>query len=111
MKFKTENEPSIIDVLLVHSAAREDVEILRDLDDVYHPFDAKLGWEYDKVFVDNPSYHEGDGEAYKKYGIDKAKGAVVLVRPDGYVGLVTDVDANGHDEIAGWYGDVLRALT
>lgn len=34
------------------------------------------------VFVDDQSYHAGHGEAYAKYGVDAAVGAVVLVRPD-----------------------------
>ncbi|KAI8274951.1 FAD-dependent monooxygenase [Colletotrichum sp. SAR 10_98] len=36
------------------------------------------------VFVDDQSYHAGHGEAYAKYGVDAAVGAVVLVRPDQY---------------------------
>ncbi|KAF5521677.1 FAD-dependent monooxygenase terD [Colletotrichum aenigma] len=40
------------------------------------------------VFVDDQSYHAGHGEAYAKYGVDAAVGAVVLVRPDQYVSLI-----------------------
>lgn len=107
-KFRTERQPSIIDVLLVHSAPREDVEMLKDLHETYHPFDLKLGWEYGKVFADGPSYHEGDGEAYRKYGVDKQHGAVVVVRPDGYTGLVTQIGAEGWKETEKWFGSVLR---
>jgi phenol 2-monooxygenase len=81
MKLRTEREPRVIDVLLVHSSPRADVELLRDLHETYHPFDPKLGWDYDKVFVDGPSYHEGHGDAYKWYGVDKQVGALVVVRP------------------------------
>ncbi|KAL1875956.1 hypothetical protein VTK73DRAFT_9667 [Phialemonium thermophilum] len=110
MKFPTDNQPSIIDVLLVHSAPRQEIELLKDLHSTYHPFDSKLGWEYDKVFVDGPSYHEGDGQAYKKYGVDPQHGAVVLVRPDGYVGLVTYVGSEGWKELEQWFAAVLRPL-
>ncbi|RYP89855.1 hypothetical protein DL770_004007 [Monosporascus sp. CRB-9-2] len=108
VKFKTETDPSVIDVLLVHSARRDGVEILRDLDNVFHPFDAKIGWDYEKVFVDNPSYNEGDGKAYENLGIDRAAGAVVVVRPDGYVGLVTSVDEQGAKEVERWFEGVLQ---
>lgn len=108
MKFRTAKQPSIIDVLLVHSAPREEIELLRDLHETYHPFDPKLGWEYNKVFVDGLSYHEGHGEAYAKYGVDRQEGAVVVVRPDGYTGLVTHVDADGRKEIGKWFESVLR---
>ncbi|KAH9238365.1 hypothetical protein K456DRAFT_1758802 [Colletotrichum gloeosporioides 23] len=40
------------------------------------------------VFVDDQSYHAGHGEAYAKYGVDAAVGAMVLVRPDQYVSLI-----------------------
>ncbi|KAK7951034.1 phenol 2-monooxygenase [Apiospora aurea] len=90
-RFRLDRPPSVVDVLLVHRAPRGEVELLRDLHDVYHPFDAKLGWDYDKVFADGESYHEGHGRAYEGYGVDPDKGAVVVVRPDGYVGLVTEL--------------------
>ncbi len=109
-KFITEREPSIIDVLLVHAAPRDKVELLRDLDEMYHPFDAKLGWDYDKVFVDGPSYHGGHGEAYQKCGVDEKTGTILVVRPDGYVGLVTTVDERGWEEIEKWVKSVVRTI-
>ncbi|KAI1195322.1 FAD binding domain-containing protein [Nemania serpens] len=109
-KFKTDRDPSIIDVLLVHSARRSDVEILRDLHDVYHPLDSKLGWDYDRVFVDEESYHDGHGRAYEGYGVDAEKGALVIVRPDGYVGLVAGVEEGGWKEVARWFKGVLRSV-
>lgn len=110
MKFRTHKQPSIIDVLLVHSAPREDIELLTDLHETYHPQDPKLGWEYNKIFVDGMSYHEGHGEAYAKYGVDKQVGAVVVVRPDGYTGLVTPVGAEGQTQIEKWFEPVLRRV-
>lgn len=32
--------------------------------------------------MDDDSYNSGHGHAYEKYGIDPAKGAIVVVRPD-----------------------------
>ncbi|KAI0424339.1 FAD binding domain-containing protein [Xylaria sp. FL1042] len=109
-KFQPEHDPSIIDVLLIHTAKRGDVEILRDLHDVYHPFDPKLGWDYDKVLVDEVSYSNGNGRAYEGYGVDPEEGALVIVRPDGYVGLVTSVEKEGWGEIAKWFHGVLRSV-
>jgi len=107
IRYKT-SDPSVIDVLLVHSAPREEVELLRDLHAAFHPFDNKLGWEYDRVFVDGESYHEGHGKAYEGYGIDEQRGAVVVVRPDGYVGLVVGLD--DYAEIGKWFDGVLRRV-
>lgn len=32
------------------------------------------------------------GRGYDTYGIDSVKGAIVVVRPDGYVGVVASID-------------------
>lgn len=108
-----EKPPSIIDVLLVYAAAAsgsagEEINLL-DLHEVYHPFDPKLGHNYDKVFVDRPSHHDGDGRAYENYGISRTRGALIGVRPDGYIGLVTGLDAEaGWPEVARWLEGVLQ---
>jgi hypothetical protein len=70
--------------MMIHSAPRQEIELL-DLHDVYHPFHEKRGWDYEKVYVDDASYHEGHGEAYKGYGVDADSGCVVIARPDQYV--------------------------
>lgn len=110
VRFKTDHYPSIIDILLVHTAKRADIEILRDLHEVYHPFDPKLGWDYDKILVDEESYHSGNGHAYEGYGVDPEEGALVVVRPDGYVGLVTSIVEQGWNEVAKWFQGVLRPV-
>ncbi|KAI2631113.1 FAD binding domain-containing protein [Xylaria nigripes] len=110
VKFRTEQDPSVIDVLLVHSAKRTDVDILRDLHEVYHPFDSKLGWDYDKIFTDDESYENSHGQAYKGYGVDREQGALVVVRPDGYVGLVTSVEEKSWEEVGKWFEGVLRPV-
>ncbi|POR38438.1 Phenol 2-monooxygenase [Tolypocladium paradoxum] len=108
-RFWTARDSSVVDVLLVHVAPREAVELLTDLHDVYHPFDNKLGWDYDKTFADGPSYHEGHGRTYEAYGVDvDGAGAAVVVRPDGYIGLVASLDDEGRDKMGRWFDAVLR---
>jgi phenol 2-monooxygenase (NADPH) len=58
-----------IELLTVHSAPRTRIELL-GLNEVYHPFSGTDGWDYNKVFVDDQSWHEGHGHAYEGYGID-----------------------------------------
>ena len=82
---------AVIEVLTIHSAPRQQIELL-DLPDIFHPFDDKKGWDYDKVFVDDVSYHEGYGEAYKKYGVDRKKGCMVILRPDQHVGWIGELE-------------------
>ncbi|KAI1496213.1 phenol hydroxylase [Biscogniauxia marginata] len=83
---------SIIEVLTVHSSKRTDTELLRDFPSILHPFDKHTGWDYYKVFVDDVSYHEGFGDVYKNYGIDKEQGCVVVARPDQYVGWIGELE-------------------
>jgi phenol 2-monooxygenase len=40
--------------------------------------------------TDNTEKKGGDG--YRNYGIDETNGAIVIVRPDGYVGMVAPLD-------------------
>ncbi|CAG8234244.1 unnamed protein product [Penicillium nalgiovense] len=82
---------SVIEVLTIHSGSRRDIELL-DLPEAFHPHHGDMGWDYWKVFVDEESYHEGNGQAYANYGIDLNRGASVIVRPDQYVSWVGEVD-------------------
>lgn len=89
---------SLIEIITVHSGKRQKVELL-DLHEVFHPFDEKTGWDYNKVFVDDGSYHEGFGDAYKGYGVDReGKGCVVVTRPDQYVGYIGELEDVGEME-------------
>ncbi|KAH7062968.1 FAD binding domain-containing protein [Paraphoma chrysanthemicola] len=84
-----------IDILTVHASRRTDAELLRDFPDVLHPFDAKTGWDYDSVYVDDESYHEGFEDAYNGYGVSRESGCVVVTRPDQYVGYIDSLDEEG----------------
>ncbi|KAF2748808.1 phenol 2-monooxygenase [Sporormia fimetaria CBS 119925] len=95
-----------IAVLTLHSAKRTETELLRDFPDVLHPFDEKTGWDYDSVFVDDESYHEGHGEAYKGYGVDRETGCVVVTRPDQYIGFVGSVDEKGFEGVEEYFKGV-----
>ena len=35
------------------------------------------------------------GQGYETYGIDSEKGTIVVVRPDGYVGIVAPLENTG----------------
>ncbi|KAF1913433.1 FAD binding domain-containing protein [Ampelomyces quisqualis] len=67
-----------IDVLTVHASRRVDTELLRDFPDVLHRFDERTGWDYESVYVDDESYHEGFGDAYGGYGVSRERGCVVV---------------------------------
>ncbi|MCJ1307365.1 hypothetical protein MMC25_001011 [Agyrium rufum] len=82
---------SIIEIITIHTADRKKIELL-DFPDLLHPFDKKLGWDYDKIFADNESYHHGHGKAYENYGVDSERGCVVVLRPDQYVGWIGELE-------------------
>ncbi|KAF2464475.1 uncharacterized protein BDR25DRAFT_296718 [Lindgomyces ingoldianus] len=96
-----------IDVLTLHSAKRTDTELLRDFPEVLHPFDEHSGWDYNSVFVDDESYHEGYGDAYGNYGVDRETGCVLVTRPDQYVGFVGELGGEGFKEVERYFGGVL----
>jgi phenol 2-monooxygenase len=82
---------SVIEVLTIHSAPRVAVE-LTDFPEIFRPFDERDGWDYWKIYVDDMSYHEGHGEAYKNYGVDKTRGCAVILRPDQYVSWIGELE-------------------
>lgn len=81
-------------MLVIHSSPRQEVELL-DLHEMFHLFDERQGWDYEKVFVDDISYHEGHGEAYKNDGVNKEKGCVVIAHPDQHVGWIGELEDIG----------------
>lgn len=85
---------SVIEVLTVHAAKRADVDIF-DFPDVLRPYDEVEGWDYNKVFVDDESYHEGHGQLYQNFGISRDEGCVVVLRPDQYISYVGKIDDYG----------------
>lgn len=95
-----------ITIYTIHASPRIDVELLRDFPDILHPINEEYGWDYDSVYVDDESYHEGFGDAYKGYGVDKEKGCVVIARPDGYVAWIGECDESGGKGVEGYFGGV-----
>ncbi|KAJ4251367.1 hypothetical protein NW762_011348 [Fusarium torreyae] len=83
---------SVIEVLTIHSSKRWDADLIRDFPSILRPWDDYTGYDYNKVHVDNESYHEGHGHAYENYGVEKKRGCVVAVRPDQYVGWVGELE-------------------
>ncbi|ATY67381.1 FAD monooxygenase [Cordyceps militaris] len=77
---------TVFDILLVHKAPRTVVTIF-DFPSVFRRFSETEGYDYDKIYVDDVSYHEGHGNLYKEFGISE-KGCIVIVRPDQHVSYV-----------------------
>ncbi|KAH9206669.1 FAD binding domain-containing protein [Leptodontidium sp. 2 PMI_412] len=88
---RSEAIDSVFEIITVHSAPRSSIELL-SLHEVFHPFSEETGWDYNKVFVDDVSYHEGHGEAYKNYGISPLTGCVVVIRPDQHVSCISSLE-------------------
>ncbi|KAL3474928.1 thioredoxin-like protein [Aspergillus californicus] len=86
---------AVIEVLTVHVAPRNQVDTF-DFLEVFRPYDEIDGWDYEKIFVDDNSYHEGHGKLYESFGINPEKGCLVVLRPDqhvSYVGPLENYDA------------------
>ncbi|KAK3900941.1 FAD binding domain-containing protein [Staphylotrichum tortipilum] len=80
-----------VEVLVVHCAERERVELL-ELEEVYRPWSDDQGYDYWRVFADAESVLEGHGRVHERLELDRQKGCCTVVRPDGYVGAVVDMD-------------------
>ncbi|KAF7915395.1 hypothetical protein EAE99_010168 [Botrytis elliptica] len=93
----TKRTDSAIEILMIHSAPRINIEFL-DLPEIFHPWSTRDGYDYNKVYVDDLSYHEGYGKAYEGFGVDKKRGCMVLVRPDQYVSWIGELEDGGEVE-------------
>ena len=82
---------SFFELFTIHSSPREKVELL-SLPVIFHPYSSEYGWDYNKVYVDDVSYHEGHGQAYANYGIDPRRGCMVILRPDQYVSWIGELE-------------------
>ncbi|KAB8237359.1 putative phenol 2-monooxygenase [Aspergillus alliaceus] len=82
-----------IDTITIHSAPVEDVE-LSDLPEALRPFDEDSGWDYSKVWSDGECYWEWqcNGKTYERWGVDRLRGAVVVLRPDQYAGWIGELE-------------------
>ncbi|BGP34603.1 hypothetical protein JCM10296v2_006425 [Rhodotorula toruloides] len=78
---------AVIDPVTIHCAERTEVELYDfPQPSIFHPHN------YKRIYCDGPSYHRGDGKAYEAYGISKEEGAIVVVRPDQYTGLIVGLE-------------------
>jgi phenol 2-monooxygenase len=91
---------SQIEVLTIHSSPRATTEFF-SFPEIFRPYGDE-GWDYWKIFVDDESYHEGHGHAYEGYVVDAEKGCLVVVRPDGYVGWLREIEDVG--EVGRYFG-------
>lgn len=82
---------SVIEILTLHSSPRAETNVF-DFPDLLRSSDDDMGWDYDKIFVDDVCYHHGHGFAYQNYGVDPKKGCVVILRPDQYVAYAGEID-------------------
>ncbi|KAI1334177.1 FAD binding domain-containing protein [Xylariaceae sp. FL0016] len=84
---------SVMNSVLVLSSKRVDIE-QEAIPSLFMPVTGK--WktrDMFKIFVDDEGYNNsGHGHAYKTYGIDAAKGALVIVRPDQYIAKICQLD-------------------
>jgi phenol 2-monooxygenase len=76
----------VFEILAVHKAPRGEHTIF-DFPEVFRTYDEVDGYDYSKIYVDEESYHEGDGKMYETFNI-AAEGCAVILRPDQYVSYV-----------------------
>ncbi|KAL5341421.1 FAD binding domain-containing protein [Aspergillus crustosus] len=88
---KGELQQLVLEAILIHPGPRTAINLL-ELPEIFHPFDAKFGWDYGKVFVDENAYRDDCGKAYNQFGIAKQKGCLVLCRPDQHVAWIGGIE-------------------
>lgn len=98
---------SPINTLTIHSSPWNEVEYF-DFPAVLRPFDETMGWSYDRIWAEGACVWdpECEGKAYEKWGIDRVRGAVAIIRPDQYVGWVGELEDT--EGIMGYFDRILN---
>ncbi|KAJ5200023.1 hypothetical protein N7491_009178 [Penicillium cf. griseofulvum] len=97
---------STMELLLIHASQQADVE-WDDFPSVFRRRDEHGVMDYWKVLADRSCFHDETGHAYEKYGIDTKVGAIVALRPDGYVAKVVEPTLAGIREVGDWFSRFL----
>ncbi|KAH7411777.1 FAD binding domain-containing protein [Phaeosphaeria sp. MPI-PUGE-AT-0046c] len=67
-------------------------------------FETLGGMPFGRVFYD------GDHSAHRRYAVDVGKGAVLVLRPDGWVGTVIELDCGALAKLESYFGGFLTGL-
>lgn len=80
-------------LVTIHSAPWREAEFFQ-FPDVLRPLDPVMGWDYSRIWCDDVCIwdRECDGQTYAKWAADRTRGAVVVVRPDQYIGWVGELE-------------------
>ena len=93
---------SVIDVRAVFQQGHRDLDV-QALPSILLPRKGRFGLiDYEKAYCADP---KNGPDIFDRRGIDREKGAIVVVRPDQYVSNVLPLDA--HDELAAFFGQFL----
>ena len=102
---------SVIDIVTIHSSDRHDVE-LEDFPSFTHPLDFKRRCDYWRLYSGvGETYHEGKVDIYSTYGIDKKKGAILVLRPDSHVALVSEFSIAGLNKVNDYFNGFMIPQT
>lgn len=108
-KFTPKNSfgDSVFDILTIYSSDRKQLE-LTDFPEFARPKDFKGRVDYWKLYAGvEDTYHEGKVDAYTHFGIEKEAGAIIVLRPDGYVSLVEKFDPSSFEKIDEFFNNFL----
>ncbi|KAK3326928.1 FAD binding domain-containing protein [Cercophora scortea] len=100
----------VLQTMLIHASPQAKVE-WDDFPLVFRPRDERGVMDYWLVMADTPSLHETTGNAYETYGIEKGVGALVVLRPDGYVAKVVEPTVEGVKGVWDWLSQFVVGLT
>ncbi|ODQ78129.1 hypothetical protein BABINDRAFT_93310 [Babjeviella inositovora NRRL Y-12698] len=102
---------SVIEVLTVHASDRHSLE-MHDFPQALWPKDSHGRSDYWKIWAGiGSTFHNGDCDIYKFFGIDTNKGCQIVLRPDGHVSHIVPLGAEGIKEIEQFFATFMIPQT
>ncbi|PKX93992.1 putative phenol 2-monooxygenase [Aspergillus novofumigatus IBT 16806] len=98
---------SLIEVITIHSAPVREMDF-SDFPEMLRLFDPERGWAYDKIWSDDDCFWDRQctGKGYESWGVDRVRGALVILRPDQHIGWVGNIE--NVDEMTGYFEQVFQ---
>lgn len=84
---------SPLDVVTIHSAPWQETEFF-EFPEILRPWDPVVGWNYDKIWCDDACIwdRDCDGKGYEKWGANRMRGAMFVIRPDQFIGWAGELE-------------------
>ncbi|KAL8919409.1 MAG: hypothetical protein Q9208_006787 [Pyrenodesmia sp. 3 TL-2023] len=106
LRHRSRQANNLLEILVLHTGTRDGLALL-DLDEVYHPWDNELGWDYGRVFIENKNSDHCAVDGNFPEQVQNQACMAVIVRPDQHVGAICEMSEEGLVRVEKYFAGIL----